>query len=338
MGLRLYDNSRLSDAKACMRYYLLRHVYGWTAEGVAVPLVFGSSWHAAQDVIWSNHTKLYGEAPVRNAVIEEAYAAFLKEWTEGGLLHPDNMSPDDIDTYGARTPQIALEMAYGYIEARENLFTDPPFELMAVEEPFIIPLDPDDTTLWYVGRLDKKFRWKGKVRGLETKTTSLYRINGGFSADWIDSWSMDDQTDGYNFRLYTEYGKESGGVIIDGALVHKKVHDAFKLIPLEKQPNQLDAWLYDTRTWIDNIEANKAVLEERSKLDTPYLAAFPRNRRSCVGKFGKCQFFDLCRAHANPAKIRDEVPMGFKVEHWSPFDTLNLEKLGLDKESVAEGA
>lgn len=336
--LILYDNTRLSDAKSCLRYYLLRHIYHWSPVGDRLPLTFGSGWHAMMEVVWPAHKDLYGPSNSKKDVIDAAYAAFLKVWMEEGKQpHPDDMSPDDLDAASPRTPMIALEMLYGYIDARENIFTDPSFSVLAVEAPFIVPLDPENESLWYVGRMDKEFMYRKRAYAGEHKTTALYRVNGGFSSDWVDSWSMDDQTDGYGYNMLHKYGKQSGGVWIDGALVHKKVHEFFKIIPLEKQPQQLDAWLYDTHTWIDSIEANKEVLAEREQLDTPYLAAFPRNRRSCVGKYGKCAFFDLCRAHANPAKIKDQVPLGFEVSPWQPFDQLKLEGI-INRADVADSA
>ena len=322
MTLRLYDSTRLDAARNCLRYFYYRHVMHLVPEGPAGPaLVFGSSWGAAMDVLWANHKDLYKTKETRNYVIDVAHKAFLEKWTVEG--YPAEPSLDELEELGARTPMTALEMLHSYVEKRENVLGDPGFELLSVEEPFAIPLDPNDATLWYVGRLDKVFRWRGSVLGSDHKTTSLYRVNGYFSSDWIDGWGMNDQVDGYSYALHLQYGDTAGGVWIDGALVHKKEHSGFKFIPIDKQMQQLDAWLWETYDWIHEIELNKAALQERAVLDTPYLAAFKKNRKSCVSVYGRCQFFDLCRMTPNPARI-EGTPIGFKIKKWEPMDELKL--------------
>src|SRR5580765_8123250 len=251
--LRLYDSTRLDAAKKCMRYYYMRHEKHLKSEGTGPALVFGSAWGSALDVIWRRHKDLYEEKELRADVVEEAYTAWITKWTAEGFKHPDAMTIDDIDDLGARTPTNALEMLGHYINARENLFTDPSFELLTIEEPFIVPLDPNDPTLFYVGRMDKVFRYRNQVLGLDHKTTtdssgSIKSKSVTFSGTWIDSWGKNSQLDGYSFVGHQQYGASFGGIWIDGALVHKTVHDAFKLIPIDKQLPQLDKWLWNTIT------------------------------------------------------------------------------------------
>jgi hypothetical protein len=331
--LRLYDNSRLSDYKKCPRYFLLRHCYNWTPTRKRLPLIFGSSWHAAMDVIWRNYA-----APKQQfeRVIAEAYAAFIATWQENGMPHPDELSPDEIDEYTPRIPQIAEEMLYNYIEARQYIFKDPTFKLIDVEQPFAVPLDPDNESLWYVGRLDKVFELRNKVLFGEHKTTTSYRKSPTvpFRSEYLDSFSLSSQIDGYLYKQLMEYGDKAGGVYVDAALVHKTVHDGFTIIPIDKKFAQIEAWLWTAHQWIADIERNKAVLIERSALDLNYLAAFPQNTGSC-GNFAGCDFADICRGVANPAKL-EEVPMGFKIEHWSPFDAMKLEAIGFTPDRAGE--
>lgn len=329
--IQLYDNSRISGMKNCPRYFLFRYILDWAPAQTSLPLIFGSSWHAAMDVIWEN----YKDA-VKNTteVVTLGTAAFVECWVERGMTHPDDMSPDNIDDWNPRLPQVASEMMYEYIDARSHIFTDPSFELLSVEEPFAIPLDPNNPNLFYVGRLDKKVRFRKSVIAIEHKTTTAYKKDGFFRNDWIDSFSLSAQVDGYQFRLRSEYGKEAGGVYIDGALVHKTVHEGFKFIPINRQEMYIDAWLFDTHYWISEIERHKAIYKERAGLDTPYLAAFPKNTESCT-KYGRCQFFDICTSVMNPAKL-DGAPLGYKVEPWSPFEEIALEKIGFTRDRTNE--
>jgi hypothetical protein len=334
-ALKLYDSTRLDAAKNCMRYYYLRHCKNWRADSVAPALAFGGAWSSSMDVMWSRHKDLYSSKASRSEVIEVSYQAFITKWTSEGFPHPDDMSPDTIDDLTPRTPMIAQEMLYHYADAREHILGSTDFELLTIEQPFIIPLDPEDPTLFYVGRMDKKFRLRNDIYGLDHKTSSLYSKSGVFQSTWLDSWAMNSQLDGYSYAGHYEHGDKFAGIWIDGALVHKSVHDGFKIVPIDKQLPQLDRWLWNTRTWVDQIEANKEVLAEREVADTPYLAAFPMNEKSCISYNSRCPYFDVCRMIGNPAKLK-EPPIGFKVEKWEPLNELKLQSvLGPEAKDVA---
>lgn len=160
----LFDNSRISSFKVCPRMYLFEHVYHWRPEEKSVALTFGTAWHAAQDAIWRSASALKtADKSARRAIVDTAYDAFVTAWTADGLPHPDELSPDDLEQFAPRTPQIAREMFHGYLDAREHIFSDPSFAVLAIEQPFAVPLSPDDPTLFYVGRLDKIFEYRKQV-------------------------------------------------------------------------------------------------------------------------------------------------------------------------------
>ncbi len=131
-----------------------------------------------------------------------------------------------------------------------------------------------------------------------------------------------------------EYGDRGKAVWVDGALVHKTVHDAFKFIPVERRLSALDAWLFDTLEWIEQIEHWKLILTDiQTKPLEPVLRAFPKNTEGCY-KYNKlCPYFDVCRFTDNPEKI--PTPPGFEVKKWEPFDILGIEKLGLENEDAS---
>lgn len=49
----LYDNTRVSSHRSCPRAFYFRHVRHLRPEGTSRALIFGSSWHAAMDVVWT---------------------------------------------------------------------------------------------------------------------------------------------------------------------------------------------------------------------------------------------------------------------------------------------
>lgn len=333
--LRLYDNTRISALRSCPRYFYFRHVRDFTGEGTAPALAFGAAWHKAMDVVWPAYQlMLRGDSNITSEemVIALAQEAFKSEWVSQGMPGMEDMDNDTVARLSPRHPMVALEMLYEYLDARRSLFTDQTFKLLAVEQPFAVPLDPSDPTLFYVGRLDKVYEVGGEICIGEHKTTTLYKKNGPFMASFIEGFSPNSQIDGYLYATHMLYGDRVRRCMVDAALVHKEVHDGFRFIPVERRHSQLEAWLWETRHWIDVIEANKEAVHN-AEAEAPYLAAFPKNTSACTN-FGTCTYIDLCKMWSNPHG--KPTPAGFTEKKWSPFDELELEKIGFKKEDLSE--
>lgn len=325
---RYFDNTRISSFKVCPRKYYFRHVRHWRKAGTAAPLVFGSSWHAAMDVVW----QLAKTQMSNGDILVEAMKAFWAKWEDEGMPKKSEWSLEHETKLGARTPNNAAEMLAEYIEKRRPWMQE--IELLAVEKPFAVPLDPKDTSAIYVGRRDKDFRYKGFIYCGEHKTTTSYSIEHGLRSNFIESFSPNSQVDGYIHAGHMDYGNDFQGVWIDAALVHKKVRH-FKFIPVSRMLEMLDAWLFETRKWIALIFGETANLElerlERPTHNPGFMRAFPKNTESCDGKYEPCTYINLCKAWKSPDE-HAEPPEGFIVEKWEPFKELELSKIGLKDE------
>ena len=318
--IQYYDNTRVGAYKTCPRMYYFRHVRHWRTKGTSPALAFGSAWHAAMDTVWHYH----GTGTDAN-LLEAAITSWRDTMIEEGI---------DIDnpTYSlnnVRTEGTALEMLATYIKRNARILNE--IELIAIEQPFAVPLSEAESPM-YVGRRDKIFRHQGRINVCEHKTTSAYKKGGPFRSTWMDSFSPNSQVDGYSYATFLEYGDEFKGVWIDAALVHKTVHDGFRFIPIERLFSMLDAWLWETRGWIKKIQ------EDHDRLMTyligcetrpEFLPAFAKNTDNCA-MYAGCSYKNLCRFLTNPAS-QIEPPEGFIEEKWSPFDILQLERIGLDK-------
>lgn len=317
-----YDNTKLSTYKECPRKFLLRHVLDWTIDGgyqlggegnvllKAPALVFGGAWHAGMDVMWASQGK-----SVRDKS-NLAIAAFYSHWTEEG--YPSDLSMEQQDNLAPRTPGIAHEMFYNYAITREQMLEE--CEVLAIEQPVAMPFPNMDDT-WYIGKLDKVFRWNGTHIG-EHKTTSMYAIKGNFQPDWTDSWNSASQIKGYQMTG-TMYHPDLQDVWVDGALVHKKVHDAFKIVPVSHSLPLLGEWITDTAAWIHALQSDQITYQLVGDLST---GAFRRNEDQCFGKYSRCPFLAICQSCSDPTKL-DGPPPGYKVEKWEPFDELGIDKL-----------
>ena len=319
-----YDNTKISGYKVCPRSYFIRHVLGWRSEGTANPLVFGLAWHNAMDVVWQ-----YAKTCDRHTLVQLAHGAFTDEWAAWGF--PVDMSLEANERFSPRTPGIAKEMLWGYVNdvKRTRMLDDA--DLLSAEQPIAVPM-PGLENCWYVGRLDKAIRYAGQTLILEHKTTTAYATVGNFRSDYVDSWYASSQVKGYEF-CGSMYYPSLDGVWVDAALVHKKVHDAFKFIPISHSYPLLSEWLKDTAEWITRIRNEERMFEDAGEL---VQGCFPKNEESCFGKYGSCPFLDICRSTADPSKL-DGVPGGYVKETWEPFSILGLDKLiQQDKENTNE--
>ncbi len=309
---KCYDNTRISGYKTCPRLYFIRHILGWRPVGTGIALIFGLSWHDAQDIVWGHAHKFK-----MSDLAELASMSFNKTWEENNL--PVDIPLESEGYYLPRTPSIAREMLHQYCYTRERMLLGA--QVVAIEQPFAVPM-PDMPGHWYIGRLDKVVDYNGQRLVLEHKTTTAYATLGNFRTDWVDSWFMSAQVKGYQFGAGLYYGNVNA-VWVDGALVHKKVHDAFKFVPVAHNFILLKEWIEGTKTWIKQISDEEETYKREGKL-IPGL--FKKNDESCFGKYGACAFIDICRSLADPSEL-EEPPAGFVHEPWEPFSILGLEKL-----------
>lgn len=309
---KCYDNTRISEYKTCPRKYFIRHKLGWRPQGTAIALIFGLSWHDAQDVVWT-----YKDKFKPNELADIGALAFNKTWEKNGM--PVDISVERESQYSPRTPMIAREMLHAYCDARKNILMRS--DLVAVEQPFAVPI-PDMPGHWYIGRLDKVVDYEAQRLVIEHKTTTAYATQGMFRQDYLDSWFMSAQVKGYQFGAGLYYGTVNA-VWVDAALVHKKIHDAFKLVPVSHNFVLLQEWLQNTVRWITEISNEEERYHAAGEL-TPGM--FKKNDESCFGKYGPCSYIDICRTTPDPSKLK-EVPGGFVHEVWEPFSVLGLEKI-----------
>jgi hypothetical protein len=193
--------------------------------------------------------------------------------------------------------------------------------LVSCEQPFAVPIPGTEHT-WYIGRLDKVIQ-TDQIIALEHKTTTAYKMDGGFQTNYIEGWYSDSQVKGYQFGGGLYYPGLTQ-VWIDCALVHKKVHDAFRFVPVAHQFPLLEEFVGDTREWINRVELDtQAYKAAGGRLKE---GVFPKNENSCMGKFGACTFLNICRTNSRP-ELLDAPPEGYMEEVWKPFETLGLSEL-----------
>ena len=319
-SIRVYlDNTKITDYRKCPRYYYLRHVRGFSTMETRRPLIFGSAWHAAMSVIWQGFGKLD-----ERKLLGLAYEQFMLKWVdEGG---PAEMTLQQIEEWEPRTPMVAAEMLANYLTERAPMLSR--IKLLSSEQPFAVPIFPDRDDVWLIGRKDQRVLNLNlnEVMLIEHKTTTSYKKDGGFKSDFTESFSPNSQVETYLYADRVGEKKPATQLWIDAALVHKQVHDKFKFIPLSFATEAMEAFLWETRDWTTRILSEHERLNATQAELATHMTAFPRNDMSCMGRYGACQYLEVCRSVPNPAKLK-HPPQGYKLEFWEPFDVLGLDRI-----------
>lgn len=303
-----FDNTRVSSFFKCPRLYYFRHMRSWQKDGGRIALTFGGAWHVMMEIVWA---RAYEDIS-NSDLVDAADVGFKERWRKDGY-DPDGINLDD-----KRNPGLARDMCFEYVKKYRDWLKE--IHVLCIEQPFVIPLGtlPDGTPFYYIGRWDKA--WLDKMRHVyvgEHKTTSLYRVKGIFAAEFLESFSPDNQVDGYQFGGLAAFGEAFKGVMIDACMVHKTVR-GFTKIPVRRALATLKAWVWEATYWINEIYDNACLLAEMGD-EEEFLKAFPKRTEQCQHKYGMCSCIEICKyGDPNPERIK-EVPDGFKFEPWDPF-------------------
>lgn len=164
--------------------------------------------------------------------------------------------------------------------------------------------------VYYCGKLDLGISDANGLWSFDHKTAFM------FGDSWIKQMSMDGGQLGYCWALGKVLNKPVAGYVIDGVRVRRPtvksqfVGDApidstdFVRLPFFVTPDQLAEWEEDVRQIIRSIF-------------TCYTNSyFPRHRWQCIGKYGPCEFFDVCSTPRDQRQIVLESGL-FEQNEWS---------------------
>ena len=300
----ILDSSKMQELMTCPRKYFYRYILGWTQDIPNIHIAFGSAWHCAMEQLL---IKGYGSDGII-AGIDAFNTEFSKKYACGPLEPSSPKSNADI-------PAALCAYTERYKNDREQtLFT---------EIAGTVPIGPERVLHFRLDSILKDERERFLSR--EHKTGSRN------DRSWQDQWSLSLQIFGYLHVLYCLYEPEQVyGVTVNGTFFQKSGCD-FMRIPIRKNVDMLNAWLYEINHYIDLLEMYQEELEGASPQDQ-ILTTFPKNTTNCTKYFG-CPYLAMCSSWANPlAHCSAGPPPGFKVEWWDPSSytdvktVFNLEK------------
>ena len=328
------DNSRIKDFRSCPTLHYYSYKLGLKITAPQMPLIFGTSWHASMDSVYHNfntiresmfaNDKNTTREQVAEAVHKIAFKAFCDSWEEQG------METGTVLGKSARNTIVASEVIYNYIIHNYHFLEQ--HKVVSIERPFIIPINNNDSSRMYVGRVDKCVQnmYSGRYSYVEHKTTSQYSTKFGIQPDTVDEYNINTQVEGYYLNGKSKYGEEFESVKLDFALVYNSRNDVFQRVDHRRNSAELDQFLKETNYWWDRIDE----AEEKD--------FFPRNPGYCIHKYGRCNYFNICAKYPDHKKVHDLVKSdnatlsGFKIEFWEPFSFKQLEEILKDETKQPE--
>lgn len=277
----------------------------------------------------------------------------------GGILHKiletryrDFDSRPITDVVQARMLQVCLaefneytppeddyrnyQMAVDFIDEYCAVYRNEPFDILtlpggkpAVELPFAVPLftldvghsitvrnpdgsitqqSPGSITIIWQGRSDLLYRREGSIYGMDHKSTSM------MGPLYFKEFELSGQIRGYSWALGKLIGQAIKGFTINGLGIRKPTKTGKKLelqrYTIDFSDDNLCEWQEDTITAITTY------------LHQCFDGFLPRHHKWCIGKYGACQFFDVCTLPREQRELMLSTN-DYKTVTWNPLNNEN---------------
>ena len=224
------------------------------------------------------------------------------------------------------------DMAVDFILEYANAYPIESFDVVninnrpAIELPFALPLfdyeinrtipvrNPDGSIeVRYVGTI--KIIWQGRtdlvirqgdnnIYGLDHKSTSM------MGPTYFKEFELSSQFSGYTWAMEQLLDTRLAGFIINGLGIRKPTKTGKKLefqrYTINSTPSKIDEWKRNT---IHNIG---------QFIENTITSFHPQNTKWCVGKYGACQFFDVCTLPIEQRQMMLATP-DYKTVTWNPL-------------------
>jgi hypothetical protein len=292
-----WDSVSLGLLKSCPRKYWFTVLLGWNQNPVPSPLQFGINFHTCMETYQRLLAKKFtkDEAQLRTVRL----ALLLGEYLLPGRTE--------------RTKQTLARAVSWYLDqyrddACEVTMVSP--GVPTVEYSFCIPLADEEglfqingEQVWLAGHLDNYSKFMGDYYVRDYKTTK-----GQLDSGFFDEFKISYQQKGYFASAHALAAIPTSaiptapkGVIVDGIQLGVN-YNRFARTIVTWTDLQMTDYLTDLKVLIQSA----TLFAEKGR--------WPANEQSCVGRWGKCQFFDVCAA--TPPKRQKMLESNFKKSTW----------------------
>lgn len=303
---RSIDNTALDAYMSCPRKYYYSMELGRRKGGsLSAALTFGTTWHA----ILEAHYKTGGD----RAAVEKA----------GIMSWQPHDNPDD-----HRTLERALSSYDQYLAAWGDFEAEQAGWGTTVGWPDA-PVVEMATDLWwegaghpYAGKIDRVYEYQGLFYVEDHKTTSA------LGPRYFAQFDPSNQMMGYAALAQLLTGLPIAGVRINAFGV-LKTQSKFERKTIPYSQERIKNWMRNYRIWIHNLESSYAAIQNGLLAPVPVdqlngvewdetvEQGFPHNFNACAGKYGMCQYTEVC---TQASHLRKRVlEFEYEVNPWDPM-------------------
>lgn len=275
-GAYWIDNSTIEDWLECNRQYEYSSIRKRVNVFNKAPLNYGKAMHTVLATLELLHGNQYTSANM------EKLTGVLRAHFEASPQPPDDH----------RQLALAVETLRRYV----TLYEVEPWKIAdAANGPLIERVlytkltEIEGIPLYYYGLLDLGVRKPDGFWVVDHKTTSM--LGSNFDYDM----AVSNQFRGYMWLVQQVLGVRPTGYIINAirtlspsptaakspATLDKWWSEQFRRLPFYADDDSIAEWHEQVLYTVDQI---------RHQADRYY----PPNRKSCVGKYGRCQYYDIC--------------------------------------------
>lgn len=286
-----HDNTMMKDLAYCERLYGLKHILCKRVPEQRPALNFGGLLHIGLDALYASY-KADDDAH-RERDIERAAEAMVAAVEAAPFIDPDS----DYRTKG-RALRVLVDYVVKYMDdpvVRAILFTETPYDITQVDG----------------------FRWGGVM--------DLWFEHGDLGGYWImehkstsrkekyyfDNFRRDPQVLGYLLTGLELHGLPLRGVFVNCLHVLTGSHD------FERQAIVFPDWLVEEckemqlRNY-DKVTQLRQLIQEPA--DVFNTALVKPNLYNCVGKYGRCEMYDVC--DSEPRNRAGIIERELEDYHW----------------------
>lgn len=299
-GAFVIDNSNFEVITTCPRAALYQILHKRKSTGHKAALNFGGGIHAGLEVRYKSPEAVSFCTPVTYSEQCSALMSYLE-------THP--IGEDEF-----RTPTFGADVLRAY---NQNC-TSEPFTVLLdasgapmVELAFAVPIgEVAGIPCVWSGKVDVAISWEGRYWVLDHKTTSI--LGGTYFNQFYNS----NQMIGYCWALEHVLGQQVAGALINVLAIRRptKTGKSIEFVRqrFEYPRSRIEEWQGNTLSIIENFfhECEKPLENESER--------FPMHTQWCIGKFGQCQYFDVCTV---PSQQRMQMLNSGLYEDitWSPL-------------------
>jgi hypothetical protein len=280
-----WNSSSLEPGKACAREYQYRVLRGLRPKKKSVDLLFGG-WYAKA-------LELFHKDRASGVDYDDALRATVRrvlEWTWFGDEGPWQSGNAN------KNRETLIRSVIWYLDQ----YRDDTFQTViladgrpAVELPFRFQIDDE---IWLTGHIDRLVEHNGDIYIQDQKTTRQ-----SLGSWYFKKFDLSVQMSQYAYAGKIVYKQPIKGVLIDAAQIavgFTRFERGFTF----RSDDQLDEWLNETIAAIKDIWAQAPT--------------WRRNDAAC-GRYGGCDFFDVC---SKPARVRETyLNADFEVAFRNPL-------------------